>query len=73
MIANDFLLSLFLLDLLLRCFLFFGPLLEDATGAAAAELEPGTLKSLVVGAAIVDNRDGWNGCLREGCLDRCRK
>lgn len=48
--ANDFLLSLFLLDLLLLCFLFFGGLVDEETGAA--ELEPGTVK-FEVGAAIV--------------------
>lgn len=55
-IANDFLLSLFLLDLLLLCFLFLGGLLEDAAGAA--ELEPGTVK-LEDGAAITgEGRSG---------------
>lgn len=48
--ANDFLLSLFLFDLLLLCFLFLGGLLEDAIGATG--LEPGMLK-LEVGAAMV--------------------
>lgn len=51
--AKDFLLSLFLLDLLLLCFLFFGAVLEEGTGAAL-ELEPGTVK-FEVGAAMIAN------------------